>query len=143
LFVINEGKKAVIHVGDSKEGWVEALRLFLRLHTEKEYAEIEQVGIFYDYIRPQGARLRTFGGTASGYEPLKEMFIGIEKVFKNEIDSSLEPLELVGDNYEKVRPIHILDIGNLIGNNVVEIGRASCRERVKRSVVDVELTKER
>lgn len=119
IFIINEGKKAVIHVGDSKEGWVEALRLFLRLHTEKEYEGIEQIGIFYDYIRPQGARLHTFGGTASGYESLKEMFVGIEKVFKNEIDPSLEPLELVGDNYAKVRPIHILDIGNLIGNNVV------------------------
>lgn len=119
IFIINEGKKAVIHVGDSKEGWVEALRLFLRLHTEKEYEGIEQIGIFYDYIRPQGARLHTFGGTASGYESLKEMFVGIEKVFKNEIDPSLEPLEKVGDNYAKVRPIHILDIGNLIGNNVV------------------------
>ena len=32
LYVINDGKKAVIHVGDSKEGYVDALRLFLRIH---------------------------------------------------------------------------------------------------------------
>lgn len=119
LFVIEEGKKAVIHVGDSKEGWVDALRTFLRLHTEREYEAIERVGIFYDYIRPNGARLSTFGGTASGYEPLRDMFEGISKVFRNEIDPSLAPLDDAGNGYKKVRPVHILDIGNLIGNNVV------------------------
>lgn len=119
LFVIEEGKKAVIHVGDSKEGWVDALRTFLRLHTEREYESIERIGIFYDYIRPNGARLSTFGGTASGYEPLRDMFEGISKVLRNEIDPSLAPLEDASNGYKRVRPVHILDIGNLIGNNVV------------------------
>lgn len=119
LYVLEESNKAVIHIGDSKEGWVEAIRTFFRLLTEEEYAHINTIGIFYDYIRPKGARLRTFGGTASGYEPLKEMFIGIEKTIKNELDPSLAPLEKVGETTVKVRPVHILDIGNLIGNNVV------------------------
>lgn len=136
LYLINDNKKAVIHVGDSKEGWVEALRTFLRLHTDEKYATIEQIGIFYDYVRPAGARLSTFGGTASGYEPLKEMFEGIAKVFRNEVDPTLAPLEWGGTvygrsegdgvieyenprRYYKVRPVHVLDIGNLIGNNVV------------------------
>lgn len=119
LYIINGGKKAVIHVGDSKEGWVEALRLFFNLLTKKEFESVEQIGIFYDYVRPKGARLHTFGGTASGPEPLREMFEGIEKVLRNELDPSLEPLEDIGNGYKRVRPIHILDIGNLIGNNVV------------------------
>ncbi|WP_325167476.1 glycyl radical enzyme family protein [Lederbergia citri] len=120
LYVINEGTKAVIHVGDSKEGWVESLRVFLRLLTEKEYESVQTIGIYYDYIRPQGSRLHTFGGTASGYEPLKEMFEGIVKVLRNELDPSLAPLECVyNTQFKRVRPIHILDIGNLIGNNVV------------------------
>jgi ribonucleoside-diphosphate reductase alpha chain/ribonucleoside-triphosphate reductase len=119
LFILEEKKKAVIHVGDSKEGWVDSLRTFFRLLTDKQYENINSIGIYYDYIRPKGARLNTFGGTASGYEPLKEMFEGISKVFRNEIDSSLAPLEDAGNGYKKVRPIHILDIGNLIGNNVV------------------------
>src|SRR5690625_1002703 len=114
-----DGRKAVIHVGDSKEGWVESLRLFLRLHSDKQYDDINEIGIYYDYIRPNGARLNTFGGTASGHEPLKEMFDGITQVFNNNIDPSLKPLENAGDNRYYVRPIHILDIGNLIGNNVV------------------------
>jgi ribonucleoside-triphosphate reductase (thioredoxin) len=114
-----EGRKIVIHVGDSKEGWVNALRTFFRVLTEREFEDVKQIGIFYDYIRPKGARLHTFGGTASGPEPLREMFEGIEKVLRNELDPSLEPLEDIGNGYKRVRPIHILDIGNLIGNNVV------------------------
>lgn len=121
LFIIDNerGKKAVIHVGDSKEGWVEALRTFFRVLTLDEYAEVNQIGIYYDYVRPKGSRLHTFGGTASGYEPLREMFEGITKVIRNELDPSLAPLEKVDGTRVKVRPVHILDIGNLIGNNVV------------------------
>ena len=117
VYYINNGETAVIHVGDSKEGWVAALNNFFALLTNN--FSIKEISIYYDYIRPHGARLNTFGGTASGHEPLKEMFEGIEKVIKNEIDPSLEPLEKVGDNLVKLRPIHVLDIGNLIGNNVV------------------------
>ena len=113
----NEGKTAVIHIGDSKEGWVQALNEFFALLTNNFH--VEEISIYYDYIRPHGTKLNTFGGTASGYEPLKDMFIGIEKVLKNEMDPLLDPPEKVGDNLVKIRPIHVLDIGNLIGNNVV------------------------
>lgn len=119
VYLINDNKKAVIHVGDSKEGWVESLRQFFNILTKDDFEQVEEIGIFYDYIRPKGARLRTFGGTASGYEPLKEMFEGIEKVIHNTLDKSLKPLKKVSKNKVKLRPIHILDIGNLIGNNVV------------------------
>lgn len=120
LHIIEDGRKAVIHVGDSKEGWVESLRTFFRLLTEAEYEDVQRISIYYDYIRPQGSRLRTFGGTASGPEPLREMFEGITKVLRGEIDPSLAPLEQAdAPNRYHVRPVHILDIGNLIGNNVV------------------------
>jgi len=119
VYIIEDGTKAVIHVGDSKEGWVEALREFFRIHTLSEYSTVKTISIYYDYVRPRGARLNTFGGTASGYEPLKEMFEGICKVIRNEIDPSLDPLEKVTANTVKLRPVHVLDIGNLIGNNVV------------------------
>lgn len=119
LHLIESGTKAVIHVGDSKEGWVESLRTYFELRTDSAYNNVKSIVIYYDYIRPKGARLNTFGGTASGYEPLRDMFEGIDRVIKNEIDSALAPLEIVGENRVKVRPVHVLDIGNLIGNNVV------------------------
>ncbi|MBO8164599.1 MAG: ribonucleoside-triphosphate reductase, adenosylcobalamin-dependent [Brevibacillus sp.] len=110
---------AKIYVGDSKEGWVEALRLYLQILTEKQYENIHTVKISYNSVRPKGERLKTFGGTASGHEPLREMFEGIDKVLKNQIDPYLDPIEIDANGYGRVRPIHILDIGNLIGANVV------------------------
>lgn len=120
---------AKIYVGDSKEGWVQALRWFLTIITEPSYAHIKHIKISYNSIRPKGERLVTFGGTASGYEPMQEMFEGIDKVFKGTLDTTLAPLEekiirvnnesIISTGLYKVRPIHILDIGNLIGNNVV------------------------
>jgi ribonucleoside-triphosphate reductase (thioredoxin) len=117
-----ENGYAKIYIGDSKEGWVESLRLYLDILTQPQYEHIHTVKISYNSVRPNGERLATFGGTASGPEPLREMFDGIDRVLKNRIDPSLAPLESaqwMNAGYKHVRPIHILDIGNLIGNNVV------------------------
>jgi ribonucleoside-triphosphate reductase (thioredoxin) len=110
---------AKMYVGDSKEGWVEALRTFFRVLSSPEYKDVHTLKISYNSVRPKGERLNTFGGTASGPEPLREMFEGITKVIRNEIDPTLAPLERTEDGRVKLRPIHVLDIGNLIGNNVV------------------------
>lgn len=110
---------AKIYVGDSKEGWVESLRLYLQILTDPAYEHIHTVKISYNSVRPKGERLKRFGGTASGHEPLREMFEGIDKVLKNQIDPDLDPIVSDEKGYGKVRPIHILDIGNLIGANVV------------------------
>ncbi|WP_431521936.1 ribonucleoside-triphosphate reductase, adenosylcobalamin-dependent [Heyndrickxia faecalis] len=99
--------------------WVDSLRQFFKYITDKKHQEITEIEFVYDFVRPKGARLKTFGGTASGHEPLKEMFTNFEKVIKNQIDPSLEPPQRLQDNYVQLRPIHILDFGNLIGNNVV------------------------
>ncbi|WP_312118093.1 ribonucleoside-triphosphate reductase, adenosylcobalamin-dependent [Brevibacillus reuszeri] len=110
---------AKIYVGDSKEGWVESLRLYLQILTDEAYEHIHTVKISYNSVRPKGERLQRFGGTASGHEPLREMFEGIDKVLKNEIDKHLAKIESDEKGYGKIRPVHILDIGNLIGANVV------------------------
>nr|WP_240470135.1 hypothetical protein [Brevibacillus laterosporus] len=109
-----------IYVGDSKEGWVEALRAYFEILTEPQYESVHTVKISYNSVRPKGERLKRFGGSASGHEPLAEMFAGIDRVLKNQIDPTLESLECVYNTpYKHVRPIHVLDIGNLIGANVV------------------------
>lgn len=114
-----ENGYAKILVGDSKDGWVNALRIYFTLLTKEEYEYIHTIKISYNSVRPKGERLKTFGGTASGHEPLREMFEGIDKVLKNKIDTYLAPIEVDEKGYGQVRPIHILDIGNLIGANVV------------------------
>ncbi|GEK91916.1 ribonucleoside-triphosphate reductase, adenosylcobalamin-dependent [Alkalibacterium kapii] len=114
-----ENGYAKIYVGDSKEGWVESLAEYLNLLTKVENEDIHTIKISYNSVRPEGERLKTFGGTASGPAPLREMFAGINKVLKNEIDPYLDPIETDDKGYGSVRPVHILDIGNLIGANVV------------------------
>lgn len=114
---------SIIYVGDSKEGWVEALNLYFEILTKPEFEHIKTIRFSYNHVRPKGSRLKTFGGTASGPEPLIEMFEGFDKVLKNQIDPSLAPIETDEKGYGHVRPIHILDIGNLIGNNVVVGGK--------------------
>lgn len=114
-----------IYVGDSKEAWVSSLRTLFDVLTKPEYEHVHTIKFNYNSVRPAGERLKTFGGTASGYEPLKEMFQGIEKVIKNQIDPTLTPPERVDEKRVKLRPIHVLDMGNLIGNNVVVGGKSS------------------
>jgi adenosylcobalamin-dependent ribonucleoside-triphosphate reductase len=111
---ILENGYAKMYIGDSKEGWVSALKWYFKLITEPLYREVHTIKISYNSVRPKGERLKTFGGTASGHEPLQEMFEGFDKVLKNQIDPTLAPIV---DG--QVRPIHILDMGNLIGYNVV------------------------
>lgn len=110
---------AKLYVGDSKEGWIEALDEYIKLLTDTDKEHIHTIKISYNSVRPKGERLKTFGGTASGHQPLKEMFEGIDDVLKNRIDPSLDPIEADEDGFGHVRPVHILDMGNLIGANVV------------------------
>lgn len=110
---------AVIAVGDSKEGWVDALRQYFNVLTKPEYSHIEEVRFNFNSIRKQGERLKTFGGTASGHEPLKEMFELFDKVIHNVLDASLPELERLNADYVQLRPIHIADMANGVGHNVV------------------------
>ena len=108
-----------VYIGDSKEAWVKSLDEVFNILTSSEFDDVHSIKFSYNSIRPKGERLKTFGGTASGYEPLKEMFEGIKNVLTNKIDTTLDPIKTDSKGYGHVRPIHILDIGNLIGNNVV------------------------
>lgn len=114
-----DGKVATIVVGDSKEGWVDSVRAFFNYMTNPIYTNLSTLQIDYNHIRPAGEELKTFGGTASGHEPLRDMFTGFMNVLWNEVDASQEPLEQVSEGFVRVRPVHILDMGNMIGYNVV------------------------
>ena len=64
-----ENTDDVISVADSKEGWARAFRdLISFLYT----ARIPKISV--TKVRPAGARLKTFGGRASGPQPLVDLF---------------------------------------------------------------------
>jgi ribonucleoside-triphosphate reductase (thioredoxin) len=66
-----------IHVKDSKEGWAKAYRQLLALLWSGEVPKWD-----VSKVRPAGARLKTFGGRASGPGPLEELFKFTIKIFK-------------------------------------------------------------
>lgn len=109
-YVETDGDMRIIHIGDSKEGWVDALKAYLLCLVEPDAPS--HIMLDYTEIRVKGATLSNFGGTASGYESIMYMFTKIHRVIQEGLFSS-KPVN------GKLRPIHCLDICNLIGQNVV------------------------
>lgn len=109
-YVETDGDMRIIHIGDSKEGWVDALKAYLLCLVEPDAPY--HIMLDYTEIRVKGATLSNFGGTASGYESIMDMFTKIHRVIQEGLFSS-KPVN------GKLRPIHCLDICNLIGQNVV------------------------
>ena len=77
-----------IKVHDSKEGWAKALRLLLANLWAGEVPKWDVSG-----VRPAGARLKTFGGRASGPQPLVDLFEFTVAMFKGAKGRKLNSLE--------------------------------------------------
>ena len=84
-----KGTGKLIVVEDSKQGWAKAFKELL----DTLFAGAKIPTIDYSEIRPKGARLKTFGGRASGPEPLKELFEFTIDIFKNAKGRKLTSLE--------------------------------------------------
>ena len=78
----------VVVVKDSKEGWAKAFRQVLALLWAGEIPKWD-----VSRVRPAGARLKTFGGRASGPAPLVELFNFSVQTFKNAQGRKLSSLE--------------------------------------------------
>lgn len=79
----------LIVVEDSKGGWARSYQAYLGYLWNGRSPKVD-----YSKVRPNGARLRTFGGRASGPEPLKRLFIFTEQVFKKATGRKLNSLEV-------------------------------------------------
>lgn len=77
-----------IVVHDSKEGWAKSLRLLIAHLYAGEIPKWDVSG-----VRPAGARLKTFGGRASGPEPLVDLFKFAVNTFKHAAGRKLHSLE--------------------------------------------------
>lgn len=75
-------------VKDSKEGWAKAFRQVLALLWAGEIPKWD-----ISRIRPAGARLKTFGGRASGPAPLVDLFSFAITIFKNAQGRKLSSIE--------------------------------------------------
>lgn len=83
-----EQSRTTIVVDDSKAGWARALRELIACLYAGQIPRWDTSG-----VRERGARLKTFGGRASGPEPLEELFHFCIKTFRNAAGRKLTPLE--------------------------------------------------
>jgi len=67
-----------IVVQDSKEGWQSAFRKLISYLFDGEVPHWD-----VSKVRPKGSRLKTFGGRASGPEPLVDLFYFASNIFRN------------------------------------------------------------
>ena len=93
-------------VADSREGWVRALAGLIDSHFDYFPNGIRRVVIDVSDVRPRGARIHGFGGTASGPAPLVEMLRDVNRILDQKAGSRLSSVDCT-------------DIGNLIGKAVV------------------------
>ncbi len=91
LPIVNEDfhdTDTVIKVGDSRPGWAKSLKeLIAMLYT----GQVPKFDV--SEVRPAGARLKTFGGRASGPQPLIELFNFCIEKFKGAAGRRLYPIE--------------------------------------------------
>jgi ribonucleoside-diphosphate reductase alpha chain len=80
--------ETVVVVKDSKEGWAKSFRQVLALLWAGEIPKWD-----ISRVRPAGARLKTFGGRASGPAPLVDLFNFVIKIFKDAQGRKLSSLE--------------------------------------------------
>jgi len=95
----NEGHYLV--AGDNKAGWADMVKQLLNCLINGKHPTWE-----LHNIRPAGARLKTFGGRASGPEPLEDCLRFITKT-------------IYGARGRKLRPIEIHDMACVIANSVI------------------------
>lgn len=102
LNVIKPEGTLTYQVPDSREGWVNALKILLDSYAEGSPA------IAYDYslVRGYGIPIKGFGGTSSGSAPLSASLEDIRKLLDSRVGSTLSSVDIV-------------DIANLIGRCVV------------------------
>lgn len=78
----------VIVVHDSKEGWAKSLRKVIAMLYSGEIPKWD-----VSKVRPAGAKLKTFGGRASGPAPLVELFNFAVSMFKQAKGRKLSSIE--------------------------------------------------
>lgn len=95
-------KSEVFEIPDSREGWVDSLKLLL----ESYFHGTGEINFDYSKIRAAGLIIKGFGGKTSGPEPLKLMHEKIKSCLDKEVG---QPISITT----------IVDIMNLIGVCVV------------------------
>lgn len=96
-------------IPDTREGWAEALELLINSYLKQGS---KKINFDYSELRPKGAPIKTFGGTASGPEPLKKLLDKIDSLLSARVNNS-------SSSVSHFSSVDIADIVNLTGACVV------------------------
>lgn len=88
-------------VEDTIEGWADSVEMLLLCYTRNNPFSGRKVAFDFSKIRDKGALLKTGGGRAPGYLPLKIALTQIKKLLENRIEEQ---------NLTQLRPIDVYDI---------------------------------
>lgn len=116
--VVKEPKPdGVFVIPDSREGWVESVRILLdAFFSGKGLPTFD-----YSEIRPAGSPIRGFGGTASGSAPLQQLHESLTKMLTARIGQPLSSVDIVDiENFISVCVI----AGNVRRSAAIMIGDA-------------------
>jgi ribonucleoside-triphosphate reductase len=104
----NETKQETYKIPDTREGWVESVRLLLNSFFSKNFNQKESKKIVFDYsqIRGPGLPIKGFGGISSGPQPLIDLHKNYEILLASVDGNSISITTIV-------------DLMNLIGQCVV------------------------
>ncbi len=103
--MVQTGDKPIVHqIPDHKEGWADSLVVGM-----KAWAAGKDIEFDYSGIRPEGTRLKTMGGKASGPAPLQRLHNFTRQV-------------MLSRQGKRLRPIDLHDIICMIGDCVVAGG---------------------
>lgn len=92
--ILDKGDHAILQVGDSRKGWVDAYQGIINAaYSEEEFPE-NTVRLILDLsnVRPSGSKLKGFGGTANPIK-LEEMFLKVANVLNKANGRKLTSVE--------------------------------------------------
>jgi ribonucleoside-diphosphate reductase alpha chain len=94
----DKSRPILFTIPDSREGWVSSVRLLIESYTKG--------GSWFDFdyskIRPLGAAIKGFGGTASGANPLIQLHSRIEKYLDGFCAKEIDTTRCVADIFNAI-----------------------------------------
>lgn len=101
---IPQSTHTTVRVEDSREGWVDALRVLIDAHFKAKRQRHLVVDV--SDVRPAGADIKGFGGTSAGPGPLVQLLRAANGVLNDRVGVNLTPVDCT-------------DLMNMVGRAVV------------------------
>lgn len=114
--------RIVYQIPDTREGWVESVRLLIASYEQGT----EHVDFDYGLVRPAGEPIRGFGGVASGPEPLEQLHRKLRSVLSDRADGRTSSVRCIADSINLIAKCVVA--GNVRRSALIALGRPNDTE---------------